>query len=123
MKTKNEIIYKLSLLEDINENIIKKYIKSFQKLIKSETKLYNKLDGLEDYKLNSMDYNILYSIYTNTKHSPFKIQLILYYMYSYYKLDGLDYNKKKFPLKQFFDFINNNNNIHNLIHQNVIGID
>lgn len=114
MKTKNEIIYKLSLLEDINENIIKKYIKSFQKLIKSETKLYNKLDGLEDYKLNTMDYNILYSIYTNTKHSPFKIQLILYYMYSYYKLDGLEFSYN-FPFKLFFDFIKENENIHKLI--------
>ena len=114
MDSKNEIISKLSLLEDINELLVKKNIKSFEKLIKSEIKLYDKPDGLEDYKLSIIDYNILYILYINTNSSPFKIQLLLYFMYSYYKLDGIDFNYK-FPFKLFFDFLRDNNNIHHLI--------
>ena len=36
-------------------------------------------------------------------------------MYSFYKLDGLSFSKKRFPLKLFFNFIKNNENIHSLI--------
>lgn len=114
MESKNEIILKLSLLEDINNTILKKKIKSFEKLIKAEIKLYDELDGLEDYKLTNIDYNILYILYINTKYSPFKLQLILYFMYSYYKLDSIYFNYK-FPFKLFFDFLKNNDNIHKLI--------
>lgn len=114
MKSKNEIINILSLLENINRSIIKQYIKSFEKLMKSETRLYSDNFGLEDYKMNLFDYNILYNIYLYTKKSPLKIQLILYFMYSYYKFDCIDYYYD-FPCKLFFDFIKDNENIHELI--------
>jgi len=108
---------------NISEDDFDLYIKKFEKTIKHEIKKYSNKDGIDDYKMNKHDFIIFYNLYINTNDCDNKINILLYFMYSYYKLDGLDYNKKKFPLKQFFDFINNNNNIHNLIHQNVIGID
>ena len=107
---------------NINENDFDLYITKFEKKIKHEIKKYSNKDGLDDYKMNKYDFIIFYNLYTNTNYCDNKINILLYFIYSYYKLDGLDYNKKKFPLKQFFDFINNNSNIHKLIHKSVIDI-
>lgn len=96
------------------------YIKKFEKTMKHEINKYSNKDGLSDYKMKKDDFIIFYNLYTNTNYCENKINILLYFMYSYYKLDGLDYNRKKFPLKQFFDFIKNNNNIHKLILDNII---
>lgn len=114
MKLKN-IITDICNLENISEDTFKKYIKSFEKYIKSETKKYEDVTGLEDYKMSKNDYIILYNLYINTNPSPYKIHIILLYMYSYYKLDGISFDKQHFPLKLFFNFIKNNINIHSLI--------
>ena len=111
----NKIIDEISDTENIRNDVLVDYIKSFEKYIRSETKKYEDTSGLEDYKMTKNDYNILYNLYTNTKTSPYKIHIILLYMYSYYKLDGIEFNKQHFPLKLFFNFINNNINIHSLI--------
>lgn len=110
-----EIIEKISEYEKVKTDILIKYIKSFEKYIKSETKKYEDITGLEDYKMSKNDYNILYNLYINTNSSPFKIHIILLYMYSYYKLDGISFDKQHFPLELFFNFIKNNINIHSLI--------
>ena len=109
------IIEELSELENISPDILIQYIKSFEKYIKSETKKYEDITGLEDYKMRQNDYNILYNLYINTNSTPYKIHIILLYMYSYYKLDGISFDKNYFPLKLFFNFIKNNINIHSLI--------
>jgi len=113
---KNEVIIsKLSESENISIENFKQYIKYFENYIKSEIKKYDDRSGLEDFKMNKKDYKILYQLYNETGNSPYKIQIILLYMYSFYKLDGIDFDKKFFPLKLFIKFIKNNNNIHSLI--------
>ena len=109
------IIEEISESENISPDILLQYIKSFEKYIKSETKKYEDVTGLEDYKMSKNDYIILYNLYINTNPSPYKIHIILLYMYSYYKLDGISFDKQHFPLKLFFNFIKNNINIHSLI--------
>ena len=111
MKQEN-IIISLSKSENVSENTMKEYIKAFEKYIKKEIKKYDDSSGLEDFKMNKYDYNILFELYNNTKKSQFKIHIILLYMYSFYKLDGIAYDIEYFPVKLFFDFINNNENIH-----------
>lgn len=110
------IISNICTSENISEDTFKKFIKSFEKYIKSETKKYEDITGLEDIKMNKYDYEILYQLYFNTSSSPYKIHILLLYMYSYYKLDGISFSKNNFPLKLFFNFISKNKNIHKLIH-------
>ncbi len=111
---KDDIIINLSKYENISKDNLIKYIKSFEKLIKSESKKYQDISGLEDYKMHYIDYEILFTLYINTKPSALKLEILLYFIYSYYKMDGIDYSKK-FPIKLFFTFIKNNNNLHKLI--------
>lgn len=113
MKLKN-IITDICNLENISEDTFKKYIKSFEKYIKSETKKYEEIDGLEDIKMNKYDYNILFELYNKTGPTPFKLHILLLYMYSFYKLDGINFNTTNFPLKLFLSFIKKNDNIHSL---------
>lgn len=112
---KNYIISNISNSENISEETLKKFIKSFEKYIKSEISKYDDLSGLEDFKLNIDDYKILHELYFSTSSSPYKIQILLLFMYSYYKLDGICFNKNYFPFKLFFNFISKNQNIHNNI--------
>ena len=108
----NSIISNISNSENIKEETLKNFIKSFEKYIKSEIKKYDDISGLEDFKMNKHDYKILYQLYFNTTSSPYKIHILLLYMYSYYKLDGITFNKNNFPLKLFFNFLSKNKNIH-----------
>lgn len=109
------IISNISTSENISEETFINFIKSFEKYIKSEIKKYDDISGLEDFKMNKTDYEILYKLYYSTNSSPYKIHILLLYMYSYYKLDGISFNKNYFPLKLFFDFLSKNNNIHSKI--------
>ena len=95
-------------------------IHKFEKSIKSSIKKYEDTTGLEDYKMKKDDYSVLYNLYKSTQYCPNKLNILLYFMYSYYKLDGFDYNKKKFPFKQFFTFIEINNNVHKIILDSII---
>lgn len=110
-----DIIFKISKSENISEETLIKNIKSFEKYIKSEIKKYDDISGLEDFKMNKYDYNILYELYNKTTYSPLKIYILLLYIYTFYKLDGISFSKNKFPLKLFFNFINTNKNIHKLM--------
>lgn len=109
------IILNISESEKISEDTLKKYISSFEKYIKSEIRKYDDTSGLDDFKMNKYDYNILYQLYNQTNNSPFKLNILLLYMYSYYKLDGINFNRNCFPFKIFFNFINSNENIHSLL--------
>tara|TARA_B100001093_G_scaffold189451_1_gene181998 strand:+ start:1133 stop:1504 length:372 start_codon:yes stop_codon:yes gene_type:complete len=115
MKNIKNIINEISKKEKIENYIFKNYIKSFEKYIKSEIKKYDDKYGLEDFKMNKYDYQILYELYVNTSQSPYKIYILLLYMYSYYKLDGISFEPEKFPINFFFNFIKFNNNIHSII--------
>ena len=69
---------------------------------------FNKYDdksGLEDAKLSKLDYEILYELYVNTKESEYKLYILLLFMFSYYKLDGITFKPKYFPTKHFANFI------------------
>jgi len=116
------IMSALSKHENIPEKNLKHYIKSYEKYIKLETERYENISGLEDYKMSKYDYNILYNLYINTNPSKYKIHILLLFMYSYYKLDGICFDKKNFPLKIFLNFIKNNINIHSLILNMIINI-
>ena len=114
MKTEH-LINKLVEYEKVDIELFKDYIKQFQKRIKKQINNYECNSGLEDYKMKKYDYIILLKLYENTKESPYKIELLLLYMYSFYKLDGFDFEKKSFPFKYLFDFITLNDNIHSLM--------
>lgn len=110
-------IHKLKNYEDDFENIIK----NFLKYIKIEIKNYDDNYGLEDYKLHTEDYNLLLYLYENT-NSDFcktnKLILLLYYIYSYYKLDSIDYSI--IPHSDLLKFMNKNNILHKKILEFII---
>lgn len=114
MKTKS-LILKLIEYENVDIELFNDFIKTYEKSIKKQINKYQCRSGLEDYKMKKVDYIILLYLYENTKKANYKVELLLLYMYSYYKLDGLDFDKKTFPLKILLDFINNNDNIHSLM--------
>jgi len=97
-------------LDDLNKSI-----KQFEKIISKELKKYDDISGLDDYKMKKCDYYILHELYSNTNKSKYKIHILLYFMYSFYKLDGICFDENRFPFKYFFKFIKDNNNIHSLI--------
>ena len=111
----DHIIDNISKSENVSSESLKDYIKSFEKFIKSEIKNYEDKSGLDDYKMNKNDYIILYELYYNTESSLFKVNILLLYMYSYYKLDGMNFNENYFPKKYFFKFIKKNTKMHGLI--------
>lgn len=111
----NTIISNISKLENISIKTLTDYIKSYEKLIKSEIKNYKDKSGLDDYKMSKIDYEILYELYMKTSNSPYKIHILLLFMYSFYKLDNIHFDINYFPTKLFFKFLENNDNIHNLI--------
>ena len=114
MKIKH-LILKLSEYESIDTETFNSIIKNFEKTIKKQINNYECKNGLEDYKMKKSDYIILLHLYENTKKSKYKISLLLLYMYSFYKLDGFDFDKSYFPFKKLFDFIYKNDNIHSVM--------
>lgn len=121
MKLDN-IISNICESENITNDTFKTYIKSFEKYIKSEINMYDDKSGLEDYKMNKYDYNILYNLYNKTDTFPYKLHILLLYMYSFYKLDGISFNRTNFPLKLYFNFMKNNKDIDKIMFQYVTGI-
>lgn len=111
----DDILSQISKQENISNDSLKQYIASFEKYIKSEIRKYDDRSGLEDYKLSKVDYKILNELYINTKSSPYKIHILLLFMYSYYKLDGISFEPSHFPMKLFFTFMKKNKNIDKLI--------
>lgn len=86
------IIFEISIKENINlEKIINKYCKQLKKCFK----VYYNTYGLEDYKMNRIDYIILYNIW-KTLELRGCIESYLIIMYSYYKLDDFHFPFDKF---------------------------
>ena len=110
----DNIIISISTAENISINEFKKIIKSFEKLMKNEISKYKFKYGFEDFKMNYFDYDILYYLYINSYPFKNKIKLLLYYIYSFYKLDGINFTEN-FPLNDFFNFIKTNDNLHKII--------
>ena len=104
-----EIIKEMSIKENINlNNFIKRYYKDLKVCIKEYQNDY----GLEDYKMNNIDYIILYTIWKKLNISGC-IESYLIIMYSYYKLEDFHFPTNKFksglnciPLIQDTDVIN-----------------
>ena len=116
------IISNICESENITIDIFKKYIKSFEKYIKSEINMYDDKSGLEDYKMNKYDYIILYKLYNETDSCPYKLHILLLYIYSFYKLDGINFNRNNFPLKMYFKFMNKNKNIDKIMLESVTNL-
>ena len=77
-------------------------INSFEKKLKKCFKLYENKEGFEDYKMNNIDYIILYFIWKANNEKNY-INRYLIIMYSYYKLEDFHYPLSKF--KEAFDTI------------------
>tara|TARA_B100000287_G_C20664120_1_gene791164 strand:+ start:1387 stop:1728 length:342 start_codon:yes stop_codon:yes gene_type:complete len=88
----NDIIKEIEQVENINLIHI---ISKFERNVLKHSNIYRDFTGLEDYKMNYIDYIILYIIWKilNLKN---KIQEYLVIMYSYYKLEEFH-----FPLHLF----------------------
>jgi len=110
-----DMILELSNLQKIKMVDFLECIRIFEKIVRTERKRYEDTSGLDDYKMRKDDYFILLKLYENTTTCSYKLEILLYYIYSYYKLDGFSFNKSKFPFKFFFDFLENNQNIHKLM--------
>lgn len=85
--------------EDIN---LKFEIKRFEKKLLRCFKDYDNNYGFEDYKMNSIDYLILYNIW-ETLNVKGRINDYLIIMYSYYKLEDFHFPTDKFNCS--LDFI------------------
>lgn len=108
---KKDYIYKLCTLLNVDQEALLDAIKIFEQYIKLQTKGYDNNYGFEDIKMNKYDFYILYNLYINTNDQEYKFQMILYYIYSVYKLEGMAFDIKSFPFDVFFNFLNNNTNI------------
>lgn len=112
---KKKIIKDLCNEININEEILMTNINKFEKYIKKTIqKKYENNSGLTDIKMNKFDYFILYILYINTKEKEYKLHILLLYIYSNCKLDGYDFNLEIFPFLLFFDFLEENKNIHSI---------
>ena len=75
-------------------------INKFEKKLKKCFKLYKNKEGFEDYKMNNIDYIILYFIWKANNEKKY-INRYLIIMYSYYKLEDFHY-----PLSMFKETFN-----------------
>ena len=99
LESKQLILEKISSLENKSVFDISNFLYTFQKRIKRIRNDYYNDEGLEDYKLSTLDYNILYQLYINSNSSKEKLLNLLIFMYSYYKMDGIEYPIYMFSLK------------------------
>ena len=111
LESKQLILEKISSLENKSVFDISNFLYTFQKRIKRIRNDYYNDEGLEDYKLSTLDYNILYQLYINSNSSKEKLLNLLIFMYSYYKMDGIEYPIYMFSLKKYYDFMNENDNL------------
>lgn len=113
--TKLEIIRSICILHNIDEIDFNYFIREFHNHIKCYIRRYKDISGLKDFRMNNKDYYILYQLYINTKYRDDKIEMILIFMYSFYKLDIINFDLKTFPMNSFFSFLDENPNIHKII--------
>tara|TARA_B110000444_G_scaffold260812_1_gene309353 strand:- start:3486 stop:3842 length:357 start_codon:yes stop_codon:yes gene_type:complete len=87
-----EYIKEISRKENINLNtFLDKYYKKLERCFK----MYKNIYGLEDYKMNYIDFIILYTIW-KTLNKRGCIESYLLIMYSYYKLEDFNFPTTKF---------------------------
>ena len=112
-----KIIVKISELECIPIETLLDILVEYHKRLKECILFYKKKDGLSDYILKSHDLIILYSLCKSTEPFDDKIELLLIFMYAYYKLDDFLFTKSDFKLGNLFKFIKKNDSIHSLIYK------
>lgn len=104
-----------NLVNDINneEGINLEYeVKIFEKKLLKCFKDYKNHYGFEDYKMNSIDYLVLYYIWKNLNIKG-HINDYLIIIYSYYKLEDFHFPTGKFNCSlNFIDIILNTNIIY-----------
>ena len=111
LESKQLILEKISSLENKSVFDISNFLYTFQKRIKRIRNDYYNYEGLEDYKLSTLDYNILYQLYINSNSSEENLLNLLIFMLSYYKMDGMEFPIYMFSLKKYYDFMNENDNL------------
>ena len=88
----NEYIKEISFEENIN---LIHFLRGYYKKLERCFKEYENIYGLEDYKMNYIDFIILYHIWKSSNLRG-HIESYLIIMYSYYKLDDFSFPIKKF---------------------------
>lgn len=88
----SEFIKEINDTEQIN---LLKVVKKFEKKMVKCFKLYSDVEGLEDYKMNKLDYVILYSAWKIIGILN-NIEAYLIIMYSYYKLEDFYFSSSLF---------------------------
>lgn len=97
----------LDMIKEINqvENInIEKEIIKFEKKLKKCFKLYENNYGFEDFRMNEIDYIILYTIWKSISEIG-NLESYLIIIYSYYKLEDFYFPSKKFKCDGICDII------------------
>jgi len=87
-----EYIKQISKEENINLN---KFLDKYYKKLERCFRVYKNNYGLEDYKMNYIDFIILYNIWSNLDRRGC-IESYLLIMYSYYKLEDFNFPTRKF---------------------------
>ena len=90
----DNFITEINKTEGIN---LLKIVDSFEKKLLKCFRLYEEHSGYEDYKMNDLDFLILYTIWKDNT-SEYKIIDYLVIMYSYYKLEEFYFPIDKFKV-------------------------
>lgn len=101
MNDVSELINEIDTYENVD---IISTIKVFEKKLKKCFKLYENMVGFEDFKMNNMDYVILYTIWKLLQRKG-NIETYLIIIYSYYKLENFHFPTKKFNCKNIYSTI------------------
>jgi hypothetical protein len=80
----DEFINEINRVENID---LLKIINKFENRLLKCFRLYKEQSGYEDYKMNDLDFLILYSIWKSKDNDMYNIMDYLVIMYSYYKLE------------------------------------
>jgi hypothetical protein len=112
------IINKIAELEDMPYTEVTSFFSKYHKKLKKSINGYDNKDGLSDYKLKSHDLIILFVLCKESKtelKKLDKLNVILVFMYSYYKLDDFYFQLNKKTAVNLLKLMNDDN-IHSLIY-------
>lgn len=91
----DEFINEINRVENID---LLKIINKFENRLLKCFRLYEEQSGYEDYKMNDLDFLILYSIWKSKDNDMYNIMDYLVIMYSYYKIEEFYFPIDKFEI-------------------------
>jgi len=111
------LLSQIADLESITKKQLKSNVKTFQISVRKSFKHYKSKEGLEDYKMLLDDYIILLCLHVNTRASENKLNTLLLFMYSVYKLDDFHFSSLDFNTDGFLSLVSENKEIHHIIYK------